>query len=279
VIVTATVSETIQLVRNQSSKGIGIGFVPTMGALHDGHISLINKAKADNDFVVCSIFVNPAQFNNKNDLLNYPRSIGADREMLSKAGCDLVFIPTESEIYPTASDFEADFGNLETVMEGKFRPGHFKGVAKVVARLFEIILPDKAYFGEKDFQQLTVIRELIRKMELKIEIIGCPTLREADGLAMSSRNIHLTAEERNAAPVIFEVLTSARNLILKHGIDQAHRMLIGQVENFKGFKVQYLEFVDASTLLPIQKLDLVKEQRTCIAVLTSKTRLIDNMVL
>lgn len=253
-----------------------VGFVPTMGALHEGHISLINRAKAENDWVVCSIFVNPAQFTDKKDLVNYPKTPDEDYRLLDAAGCNLLFEPSEQEVYPSMTDFEMDFGELERVMEGKFRPGHFKGVAKVVSRLFAVVEPDSAYFGEKDFQQLAIIRELVRRKELPVKIVGCSTLRDERGLALSSRNIHLSPEERNEAPVIYETLQMAAASIKEYGIDEAKRKLISRIENSNLFKVQYLEFVDAFTLLPVEIIDPSKEQRVCIAVLTAKTRLIDN---
>ncbi len=266
----------IQQARQQRAR---IGFVPTMGALHEGHISLIDKAKTTNDVVVCSIFVNPTQFNDRNDLINYPHTPVNDHKLLLDAGCDAVFMPDVAEIYPPEWLFEMDFGDLERVMEGVYRPGHFKGVASVVARFFEIVRPDEAFFGEKDFQQLAVIKEMNRRLKTGIQITGCPTMREKDGLAMSSRNIHLSAEERIAAPVIYKSLLSAASLIRAGGIREAKNQLTAKIENFPFFKIQYLEFTDSITLQPIEAIDNNKKQRACIAVLTSKTRLIDNIEL
>jgi pantoate--beta-alanine ligase len=277
--IAVTVSAVHQFLEDQKSKGALIGFVPTMGALHSGHISLIEKARKENDIVVCSIFVNPAQFNDPNDLTNYPKTPEADHHLLDESGCDLLFEPGVSEVYPGESQFDMDFGDLEKVMEGKFRPGHFKGVAKVVSRLFDIVQPDSAYFGEKDFQQLAIIREMNKKLGSKVKVVGCKTLRDERGLALSSRNIHLTEEEFQAAPSIYESLQMAMFLIKEYGVGEARTMLISRIEHFQEFKVQYLEFVDAFTLQPIQKLDTTKEQRACIAVLTTKTRLIDNVAL
>ena len=260
-------------------QGMVTGFVPTMGALHEGHISLINRAKMENDLVACSIFVNPAQFNDKKDLVNYPRTPEADYAMLSNSGCDLLFEPSEAEIYPSETGFTMDFGSMERVMEGQFRPGHFKGVAKVVSRLFQIVKPDKAYFGEKDFQQLAIIKELVRRKDLRVGIVGCPTLRDERGLALSSRNIHLSVDEFNAAPVIFETLQKAKASILQDGIAEGKEKLISMIENSGLFKVQYLDFVDSYSLLPIEDYDSARQQRVCTAVLTSKTRLIDNAAL
>jgi pantoate--beta-alanine ligase len=195
--------------------GKSIGFVPTMGALHPGHRSLIERARVENEVVVCSIFVNPTQFNDPKDLVNYPRTPELDYAILEEAGCDIVFSPSVEEMYPDDHLLDLNFGDLETVMEGHFRPGHFKGVATVVSRLFSITTPTRAYFGEKDFQQLAVIREMNRRLKTGIEIVSCATLREADGLAMSSRNIHLNYEERNHASIIYKALLFAQHAVHK----------------------------------------------------------------
>jgi pantoate--beta-alanine ligase len=267
-------------VHSHRATGNGIGFVPTMGALHEGHITLVNKARTENSLVIVSIFVNPTQFHNPNDLINYPRTPEKDHEMLGFTGCDLLFEPSVEEVYPGKSvSVDIDFGDLERVMEGKYRPGHFKGVATVVTRLFEIVQPDRAYFGEKDFQQLAIIRELNNQLRLGIKIIGCPTLREPDGLAMSSRNVHLDATERAAAPVIYRALCLAVNTIAVTGPDKTRDAAIGMIEQFPGFKVEYLEFVDSATLQPISVYDSSRNQRACIAVRTKSTRLIDNVAL
>lgn len=277
------IAHTISLLRDfldsAIQNGKSIGFVPTMGALHDGHKSLIELAKRNNDLVVGSIFVNPTQFNDPKDLLNYPRTPELDYAVLESAGCDLVFSPTVDEMYPDDQLLELNFGDLETVMEGQFRPGHFKGVATVVSRLFNITTPTRAYFGEKDFQQLAVIREMNRRLQTGIEIVGCPTLREADGLAMSSRNIHLNAEERKMAPLIYKALLFAQNYVRSEELNNIKTEVKLMIESFEGFKVQYLEFVHSETLQPISKWQHQKSQRACIAVLTSKTRLIDNVSL
>ena len=200
-----------EFVSNCRANNKSIGLVPTMGALHQGHISLVNKALAENDVVICSIYVNPTQFNNADDLNKYPRTLEHDLALLKKVNCTAVFNPETSDLYPNgvnADDF--NFGSLVTVMEGKFRPGHFKGMATVVKRLLLACTPDRAYFGEKDFQQLIVIRELVRQEKLPVQIIGCPIARELDGLAMSSRNIRLNVQQRHAAPVIFESLNELK---------------------------------------------------------------------
>lgn len=278
-IIVEKISEVREVVALMNRKNSLIGFVPTMGALHQGHSSLIKKAKFENQLVICSIFVNPTQFNNKNDLQNYPRTPEKDAELLSHSGCDILFMPPVSEIYPDKELLDMDFGHLELEMEGSFRPGHFKGVATVVSRLFEIVKPDRAYFGEKDFQQLAIIREMNRRLETGITIVGCETLREPDGLAMSSRNIHLTAAERNAAGIIYQSLIIAAKQINNEEIVSVRETAIAAIESFYGFKVQYLEFVDSQTLQPIDKWIYHANQRACIAVLTSHTRLIDNVAL
>lgn len=254
-----------------------VGFVPTMGALHEGHISLINRAKSENQVVISSIFVNPTQFNDLNDLVNYPRTPQSDAELLSKAGCDLLFFPQVNEMYPEEKLLEMDFGMLERVMEGMFRPGHFKGVATIVSRFFEIINPATAYFGEKDFQQLAVIKEMSRRIHPSVKVIGCPTLREENGLAKSSRNIHLTPDERSRSGVIYETLKWAAEEARNKSLEKVKSQALQMISNGTGFKVQYLEFVDADTLISIDKYESSRPERLCIAVLTSKTRLIDNV--
>ena len=274
-IVVEKVSELRKLLANRGS----IGFVPTMGALHRGHISLISRARAENDTVVCSIFVNPTQFNDKKDLANYPRTPEEDKKLLSEAGCDVLFQPSVDEIYPDETLLDIDFGPLERVMEGQFRPGHFRGVATVVHRLFEIVQPNRSYFGKKDFQQLAIIKEMNRRLSPEIAIIGCATLRENDGLAMSSRNIHLTDEERSKAGIIFETLNWVSKSIQSDKITSIQTQAIARIESVANFKVQYLEMVDNEMLQPITKWDPNIPQRVCVAVLTSRTRLIDNIAL
>ncbi len=254
-----------------------IGFVPTMGALHEGHISLIKQAKSDNQGVISSIFVNPTQFTDINDLVNYPRTPQEDAILLSNAGCDVLFVPEVREMYADENLLEMDFGMLERVMEGEFRPGHFKGVATIVSRFFEIIKPSRAYFGEKDFQQLAVIKEMSRRIHPDVAVIGCPTLREKNGLAKSSRNIHLTTEEWSKSGLIYETLQWAAQAVKSAEIDKVKAEAIHKIIEGTGFTVQYMEFVDSETLLPIQKWDDMRSQRLCTAVLTSKTRLIDNV--
>ncbi|MFM7078734.1 MAG: pantoate--beta-alanine ligase [Bacteroidota bacterium] len=274
--------KTIEQVRAQIEKGVAnglkIGFVPTMGALHQGHISLITKAKKENDLVVASIFVNPTQFNDPTDLINYPKTPEQDHSILEKNGCDILFEPTADEIYDDSYDPPAfDFGILDKTMEGAQRPGHFKGVAMVVYRLFQIIPAHRAYFGEKDYQQLAIIRKMADDQKLPIQIIACPTIREADGLAMSSRNIRLTAQERKLASVIFESLIECNNLINSVGLSDAKKTISSKIEATGVFKIEYVEIADAQTLQPIERADIQQQMRVFIAAKASKTRLIDNM--
>ena len=224
----------IQLLKTKltelKGQGKSIGFVPTMGALHQGHLSLIEKSNLENDYTVCSIFVNPIQFNNPNDLEKYPRNLDGDIEMLNAQLCDFIFAPTVTEMYPKyLPKEEFYFGYLEEVMEGKFRPGHFYGVAVVVKRLFDIVEPNKAYFGIKDFQQLTIIRELVRYSQLPIEIVACPIIREADGLAMSSRNVRLSKEQRQAAPFIYQTLLKVKKKATELPIEELKAWTISQI--------------------------------------------------
>lgn len=260
-------------------KGSSIGFVPTMGALHKGHLSLIEKAKKENEVVVCSIFVNPIQFNNKEDYTKYPRNEENDCIMLNEINCDLLFFPSEKEIYPSVDNFIFNFGELENVMEGKFRQGHFQGVAKVVKRLFEIINPDKAYFGEKDFQQLLIIKELAKKIFPDIKIISCPIYRESDGLAMSSRNMRLTPQERSVAPLIYKTLTKVKENINKDTMNQLKEWVKKEINSNHLMNLEYFEIADINTLQPVEKFDNSKSCIACIAVYIGNVRLIDNIFL
>ena len=270
-----------------------IGFVPTMGALHKGHISLIQQAKAENGCVVSSIFVNPTQFNDPKDLEKYPRPIETDKQMLIDANCDVLFLPSVEEIYPEEQMAiggplvgqlgwnDINLGALDKVMEAAQRPGHFKGVVQVVSRLFDIVEPDKAYFGQKDFQQLAVIREMTKQLNYNIEIIACPIVREPDGLAMSSRNIRLTADERNLAPLIYKTLVDVKKKIedgkweMEGLIDYASK----QIRLCKEMQLEYFEIVDANTLLPVANWNNSPSIVACIAVKLGQIRLIDNIVL
>lgn len=260
-------------------KGSSIGFVPTMGALHQGHLSLIEKAKQENDIVICSIFVNPFQFNNKDDFKNYPHTEDVDIRMLNEKNCDLLFLPSEKEIYPKTDHIFFNFGNLEKVMEGKFRKGHFQGVAKIVKRFFEIISPDRAYFGEKDFQQLLVIKELARQYFPAIDIISCPIQRETDGLALSSRNMRLTIEERKFAPLIYKTLLEVKEKVGKVSIIELKNWVEKKINSHPLMKLEYFEISDIETLQPLEKWEDTKKCIACIAIFIGNVRLIDNLFL
>lgn len=275
-----TVSEVRMYVEAARNRGETIGFVPTMGALHNGHISLVNRALKECDSVISSIFVNPTQFNDPKDLLYYPRTPESDWNLLEQAGCQLLFHPSVPEVYPDGLNSpEFEFGPLEQVMEGAHRPGHFKGVATVVFRLFDIVKPDVAYFGEKDFQQLAIIRSMVHQAQFPIRIVGCETVREPDGLAMSSRNVRLSSDERKAAPIIFQSLSNAKGIIEAMGLDGAKKEIKEKVEASGLFKVEYLEIANGESLQPVRSVSNDKKPRIFIAVKASTTRLIDNMEL
>ena len=263
------------------ASGKSIGFVPTMGALHQGHIALVLKAKSENDVVVVSIFVNPTQFNNNNDLLHYPRTVESDRELLENVACDLLFLPDVSEMYPDGlvePVTEIDLGGLDVVMEGAHRPGHFLGVIQVVKKLFDSIGICKAYFGEKDFQQLAVIRKMVKEWSVSVEIIACPIVREDDGLAMSSRNMRLTNEERKVATQISKALFHAKEMWSKCSLEEIKKNVTTLINSNPEFQLEYFEIADTQTLKPAspgQKKNVV----ACIAVHLGAVRLIDNIIL
>jgi len=259
-----------------------IGFVPTMGALHEGHLSLTKSAVQQCPIIVVSIFVNPTQFNDKNDLKNYPRTIESDLELLNSVlrENDLVFTPSVKEIYPKEDKREFHFGNLDNVMEALHRPGHFNGVAQVVSRLFEIVNADIAFFGLKDFQQLAVIRALVKQTKNKVNIIGNPIIRENDGLAMSSRNRLLEPEIRIQASIIYKTISAASEMIGKSDIPEIKSFVETSVNKVPGFSVEYFEIVDDTELIPVTKKDeMTKNKRyfACIAVKAGNIRLIDNI--
>lgn len=254
-----------------------IGFVPTMGALHEGHATLVRQCAAENDVCVVSIFVNPTQFNNKEDLKHYPRTPEEDHTLLERTGADIIFAPSEEEIYPEPDKRVFDFGMLDKVMEGQFRPGHFNGVAQVVSKLFSFVRPDKAYFGEKDFQQLAIVREMVRQLELSVEIVGVPIVREADGLAMSSRNQRLSEEEKKNAAEIYRVLQESTRLSDDLTPGQLTDFVIGEINNVRGLNVEYFEIVDGNTLQLISSLEKSDFSVGCIAVFCGEVRLIDNI--
>jgi pantoate--beta-alanine ligase len=260
-------------------KNSSVGFVPTMGALHSGHLSLVNQAIRENSVVVVSIFVNPTQFNDADDLKRYPRNLEADLKLLEPTGCDLVFAPEADEIYPEPDTRKFDFGHLEEVMEGKHRPGHFNGVAQVVSKLFEIVEPNKAYFGLKDFQQLAIISKLVKLLKMPVEIVPCPIIREESGLAMSSRNELLSAEERESASLIFKTLSRAKNLIGTKSVRELEKWVIETINKNRFLNVEYFEIVDFDNLQPVKSWNDKGKKIGCIAVFCGKVRLIDNIVL
>jgi pantoate--beta-alanine ligase len=261
-----------------ANKDKNIGFVPTMGALHNGHLALIKKAKQDNDICVVSIFVNPIQFNNSSDLEKYPRNIERDCEFISDF-CDIVFCPSVEEMYPEAPQEHYSFGNLEEVMEGKLRPGHFNGVAIIVKRLFELINPKRAYFGEKDFQQLQIIRKLVEQQKIPVEIIPCPIVREIDGLAMSSRNVRLTSEDRTNAAQIYAILQKYSNIDGKFIMETLENGIFNALSKIHNAKVDYVEICDEATLSHCLYLEENKNYRIFVAVCFGEVRLIDNVIL
>ncbi len=275
-IVYDTISETLGFAQKTRQSGKTIGFVPTMGALHEGHLSLVKQAKLENDVVIVSIFVNPIQFNNPDDLRKYPRTLEKDLNMLVAVGCDVVFNPTVAEMYPEKVDKTYDFGELANVMEGAFRPGHFNGVAIVVQKLFEITLPHKAYFGEKDFQQLQIIRALLKIEKLEPEIVPCPISREKDGLARSSRNERLTPAMRAAAPYIHMVLEEARNLSAAHNASQIINFVKSKFSDHSLLKLEYFSIANGETLQPVSG-TILPGDYGFIAVFAGEIRLIDNI--
>ncbi|WP_339659624.1 pantoate--beta-alanine ligase [uncultured Polaribacter sp.] len=255
-----------------------VGFVPTMGALHNGHLSLIQKAKKNNDIVIVSIFVNPTQFDKKEDLLKYPKTLENDKIVLESADCDVLFYPSVKEIYNENVVSETfDFDGLEHQMEGKFRNGHFNGVGTIVKTLFEIIEPDRAYFGQKDFQQLQIIKKMVNKHRINVKIKGCAIFREEDGLAMSSRNTRLTPAQREAAPFIYKTLKKARIKFGKENADTVTQWVENEFKNHPLFTLEYFTIADEKSLETIQNKDSSKKYRAFIAVFAEDIRLIDNI--
>jgi len=262
----------------ERKKGHRIGFVPTMGALHAGHISLIKRCVNENDCCVASIFVNPTQFNDPKDLETYPRTPEIDFDMLEQGGCTYLFEPTVKEMYPTPDTRTFNFGNLESVMEGAHRPGHFNGVAQIVSRLFSIVKPDTAYFGEKDFQQLAIIRELVHQQGFPITLVACPIVREADGLAMSSRNKRLNAAEREKAPQIADILSKSRIFAIENSVNDTVQFVCEELGKEPLFRLDYIDIVDGRTLQAVNEWSDSDYIVGCVAVYCGPVRLIDNIV-
>jgi len=261
----------------QRRQGKSIGFVPTMGALHRGHLSLIQRARQENDCTVVSIFVNPLQFGPKEDFNRYPRPAAKDDRLCRQAGVNALYRPTVAAMYPVGYATQVEVRGLSDRLCGRFRPGHFQGVATVVLKLFEAATPDRAYFGEKDFQQLTILRRMATDLNLPVRIVGCPTIREADGLALSSRNAYLGPEERRLAPLLNEALTIGAMLCRKRGMTpaRARSAAIRRIQSIPGVRIDYVEVVDPETLSPVRRLQ--GPMRIAAAIRVGKTRLIDNI--
>ncbi|MEG1574139.1 MAG: pantoate--beta-alanine ligase [Bacteroidales bacterium] len=257
--------------------GKSIGIVPTMGALHEGHIALVKRCAEDNGCCIASIFVNPTQFNDKNDLLLYPRTLDADCRLLEKAGCNIVFAPEVEEIYPQEDKMVFKLGTVAEVMEGRFRPGHFNGVAQIVSKLFSAANPDKAYFGEKDFQQIAVIRAMAKEINSQVNIIAVPIVREADGLAMSSRNRRLTAEQRKNAPKIWETLFKSCTFAQSNSVKETIDFVTDAINTIPEMRVEYFEIVDGKSLCSISSWNSAEHIVGCITVYCGEVRLIDNI--
>lgn len=275
------VVHTIKDLQNELSAyrnvGKSIGLVPTMGALHRGHSSLVERAVAENDIVVVSIFVNPTQFNDKNDLKNYPRTLEADCALLEGVGAGIAFAPTVEEMYPEPDTREFSFAPFDTVMEGACRPGHFNGVAQIVSKLFYAVEPDRAYFGEKDFQQLAIIREMVRRLKMDLQIVGCPIVRESDGLALSSRNTLLSPEERERALTISRTLFASLSYAKEHSLAATKSFVEDAINNTEGLKLEYYQIVDGNTLQSIKEWSDSDYAVGCIALFCGDVRLIDNI--
>lgn len=258
-------------------EGKTIGLVPTMGALHAGHASLVKRAVAENDVVVVSDFVNPTQFNDKNDLLKYPRTLDADCNLLESCGATYVFAPSVEEIYPEPDTRTFSYAPLDTVMEGKYRPGHFNGVCQIVSKLFLIVEPTRAYFGEKDFQQLAIIREMVRQYPFHLQIVGCPIVREADGLALSSRNARLSAEQREQALQISKTLFDSVAYAKEHALADTKQYVEKRIADADGLRLEYFEIVDGTSLQAVSSWEDSSYIVGCITVFCGDVRLIDNI--
>lgn len=263
-----------------TANGRNVGLVPTMGALHEGHISLIEASKKANDVTICTIYVNPTQFNNPTDLLKYPRTLEEDAAMLEKVSCDVLLCPSDAEMYPDRSLIKFDFGHLDKVMEGEFRPGHFSGVALVVSKLFHICEPHRAYFGQKDWQQLAIIKRLVNELKFNIDIVCVPIMREPDGLAMSSRNRRLTSEQRSQAPIINHSLQLAAKL-LRSGepVEAVKKAVKDDIETNTELRLEYVEVTDPMNLAPMIRVDNNARAVIFVAAFAGDVRLIDNIFL
>ncbi len=263
----------------ERKQGKQIGLVPTMGALHEGHASLVRRSVQENDVTVVSVFVNPNQFNDKNDLKNYPRTLDADCKLLDECGADYVFAPTVEDMYPTPDTRRFEYPPVSTVMEGAHRPGHFNGVCQVVSRLFYIVKPHRAYFGEKDWQQIAVVKQMVRHLALPVKIVECDIVRDADGLAKSSRNTLLSPDERAIAPNIYKALKASLDYAKTHTVKETHDKVVSDINATEGLDVEYFSIVDGNTLQDVASWDDSPYVVGCITVYCGKTpiRLIDHI--
>lgn len=259
------------------AQGKKVGLVPTMGALHAGHASLVKRSVNENEVTVVSVFVNPTQFNDKNDLVKYPRTLDADCKLLEACGATYAFAPSVEEMYPEPDTRQFSYAPLDTVMEGAFRPGHFNGVCQIVSKLFEAVKPHRAYFGEKDFQQLAIIREMVRQMQFDLEIVGCPIVREEDGLALSSRNARLSAEERENALKISQTLFKSRTFAATHTVSETLKFVEDAIAAVPGLRLEYFEIVDGNTMQKVDNWNQTSYVVGCITVFCGDVRLIDNI--
>lgn len=276
--VTRTRNELTRILEGLKKEGKTIGFVPTMGALHNGHLSLVKESKSKSDVTVVSIFVNPTQFNDVEDLKRYPRTLEKDVEFLQTVNCDIVFAPSVEEIYPTEDTRKFNFGTLEAVMEGPRRPGHFNGVGQVVSRLFDIVKPHKAFFGMKDFQQVAIIKEMVRQLKLDVQIMPCPIIRQEDGLALSSRNALLDEDHKKNAPHIYATLKKARNLASQMGVTELKKWITNEINSNPYLETEYVEIVDDTTLKVVENWSEKGIKVACVAIYAGPIRLIDNIV-
>ena len=272
-----TIKDLRLLLDESRAVGKSVGLVPTMGALHAGHASLVERAVKENDVVVVSVFVNPTQFNDKNDLKNYPRTLDADCALLERIGATVAFAPSVEEMYPEEDTRQFSFAPLDTVMEGACRPGHFNGVAQIVSKLFYAVEPDRAYFGEKDFQQLAIIREMVRQLDMRLEIVGCPIVREEDGLAMSSRNTLLSEDERERALTISSTLFASVDFAKVNTLAATKAFVEDMINDTPGLELEYYQIVDGNTLLEIGEWKDSDYVVGCIALFCGNVRLIDNI--
>ena len=274
-----TTNKLITTIEQLKKEGKKIGFVPTMGALHEGHLSLVKECKKNSDITIVSIFVNPTQFNDPQDLKVYPRTLNEDLELLKSADCDIVFTPSEEEIYPQPDRTrQFNFAYLETVMEGAKRPGHFNGVGQVVSRLFDIVSPNKAFFGMKDFQQVAIIKQMVKQLEYPIEIVPCPIIREENGLAKSSRNSLLSEEHKKNAPHIYATLKKALTFAPEMSVSQLKKWIIDEINSNPFLETEYVEIVDDTKLKVVNDWSEECTKVACVAVYAGKIRLIDNIV-